>query len=287
MRGAGVSAARQGGPGPAAGRRQPRPEAAAPGFPVPAPRVPGPLPPGPLAHGPRVPRQRVPESSTRIGGQRHPSRAGGAAGGRPGRPQLRLVKPAGAEESREPAPLTGPEPERLPAAGRPGGTRVAAHAHEAGLPRPADLLREAGHPRQPGLPRQAGHLRQPGHPRPAVHARYPAQAGQPGSAVWRGGVRLTRRGRIVLTAFLVCLALVAVGLTAAARAQAASSGTSAGALDRSMTRVVVQPGQTLWSIAVKAAPAEDPRAVMQRIVDVNALRGTTLQPGQLLWVPKG
>jgi nucleoid-associated protein YgaU len=120
-----------------------------------------------------------------------------------------------------------------------------------------------------------------------VNARYPGQAGQSGSAVRRGGVRLTRRGRIVLTGFLVCLALVAVGLTAAARAQAASSGTSAGALDRRMTRVVVQPGQTLWSIAVKAAPADDPRAVMQRIADVNALRGTTLQPGQLLWVPKG
>jgi LysM repeat protein len=100
-------------------------------------------------------------------------------------------------------------------------------------------------------------------------------------------VRLTRRGRIVLGVLLAGLVLVAVGLAAAAQAQAASSGSSSAALRRSMTRVVVQPGQTLWSIASRAEPAADPRAVVQQIVDVNALPGTSIQPGQQLWVPKG
>jgi LysM repeat protein len=49
--------------------------------------------------------------------------------------------------------------------------------------------------------------------------------------------------------------------------------------------VVVHPGQTLWSIAAQAEPAADPRAVMQQIIDLNALRGTGIEPGQHLWVP--
>lgn len=160
---------------------------------------------------------------------------------------------------------------------------MAGPAHQAGRAHRAGSTCQAGDVRQPRpVSRPEGTFPAP---RAGTAQRHPAvrSLGQR----QRARVRLTRRGRIVLTAFLVCLALAAVGLTAAARAQAASSGTSAAALDRSMTRVVVRPGQTLWSIAVKAAPADDPRAVMQRIVDLNGLRGTTLQPGQLLWVPKG
>jgi len=49
---------------------------------------------------------------------------------------------------------------------------------------------------------------------------------------------------------------------------------------------VVRPGQTLWSIATKADPAADPRAVIQEIVDDNALAGTAVQAGQVIWVPR-
>ena len=100
-------------------------------------------------------------------------------------------------------------------------------------------------------------------------------------------MRLTRRGRVVVTVLLAVLALVAVGLTAAARAQAASSGISAAALKHSMTRVIVQPGQTLWGIALRADPGADPGMIVQEIVDINALPGIVLQPGQELWVPRG
>jgi len=51
--------------------------------------------------------------------------------------------------------------------------------------------------------------------------------------------------------------------------------------------VVVHPGQTLWSIASHAEPTADPRVVMQQIIDLNALRGTNIEPGQHLWVPRG
>lgn len=114
-----------------------------------------------------------------------------------------------------------------------------------------------------------------------VGARSRRRAGRAGS------VRLTRRGRVVLALLLAGLALLAMGLTAAAQAQAASSGPSAGAVKRSMTRVVVMPGQTLWSIALRAEPAADPRVVIQQIADVNGLRTTNLQPGEQLWVPRG
>lgn len=135
----------------------------------------------------------------------------------------------------------------------------------------------------------------------AVHAREPGPAGtrpgprgaarpgasRPGKA---GRVRLTRRGRLVLGVFAVMLAagLVTVfWLGVAGGAQAASHRLRPGAAYRGMTQVVVRPGQTLWSIASRAEPGADPRVVIQQIIEVNALRGAVIQPGESLWVPKG
>jgi LysM repeat protein len=47
----------------------------------------------------------------------------------------------------------------------------------------------------------------------------------------------------------------------------------------------VQPGQTLWGIATQAAPHADPRATVQRIIDLNHLAGTNLQVGESLTLP--
>jgi LysM repeat protein len=54
-----------------------------------------------------------------------------------------------------------------------------------------------------------------------------------------------------------------------------------------MTQVVVQPGQTLWSVAAAAEPSANAWAVVQQIIDVNALSSANVQAGELLWVPKG
>jgi hypothetical protein len=51
--------------------------------------------------------------------------------------------------------------------------------------------------------------------------------------------------------------------------------------------VVVRPGQSLWSIALWAQPAADPRVIVQEIIDLNALHGAAVQAGERLWVPKG
>jgi len=106
----------------------------------------------------------------------------------------------------------------------------------------------------------------------------------------RPAVRLTRRGRIVVTILMTaaCLLLTALAwMAVAARAQAADGGLPPGAVYRNLTSVVVRPGQTLWSIASQAEPAADPRAVVQQIIDLNALSGISIEPGQRLLVPRG
>lgn len=51
--------------------------------------------------------------------------------------------------------------------------------------------------------------------------------------------------------------------------------------------IVVEPGDTLWSIAVRCAPMVDPRKSIDVIYDLNHLANARIQPGQLLLVPQG
>ena len=46
----------------------------------------------------------------------------------------------------------------------------------------------------------------------------------------------------------------------------------------------VKPGDTLWSIARRIAPGQDPRPVVDELINENHLRGS-LQAGQALEVP--
>jgi hypothetical protein len=109
------------------------------------------------------------------------------------------------------------------------------------------------------------------------------------SAAERRPIRLTRRGRIVIGAIAVVAAAglaALIWLAVAGRAQAAGHVRPGSAAVHSMLRVVVRPGDTLWSIAAKADPNADPRIVIQQIVDDNALSGTAISAGQVLWVPR-
>jgi Tfp pilus assembly protein FimV len=56
--------------------------------------------------------------------------------------------------------------------------------------------------------------------------------------------------------------------------------------DRPPPRVtyVVEPGDTLWSIARQVAPGRDPRPVVDGLIEANDLRGG-LQAGQELSIP--
>lgn len=102
-----------------------------------------------------------------------------------------------------------------------------------------------------------------------------------------GPVRLTRRGRIVVGALaLVAAAVVAslLSLALAGGALAANHG-PARAGYQGMRQIVVQPGQTLWSIAAAVAPAADPRVIIPQLEAANSLPGSTVYPGETLWVP--
>lgn len=93
-------------------------------------------------------------------------------------------------------------------------------------------------------------------------------------------VRLTRRG--VVVAVLATLMLGALLLVAAwASAGAAPSAKPSIAPGATIT---VQPGDTLWSIAQRAAPSSDPRGVVEQLRQVNHLKSVALTPGQTLKV---
>jgi hypothetical protein len=96
-------------------------------------------------------------------------------------------------------------------------------------------------------------------------------------------VRLTRRGRVAVLLALVTLLLVAfslgkIGTQAAPR----SHGRPA-----ALATTTVHPGESLWAVAKRVAPGQDPRGVIARLQDVNHLDGATVRAGQLLLIPRG
>jgi LysM repeat protein len=96
----------------------------------------------------------------------------------------------------------------------------------------------------------------------------------------RPPLRLTRRGRVVLLGFFILMSCLAsaVLLTTASRAQDTPAGPPA--------TVVVQPHDTLWSIATRTAPDRDPYAAIAELQRINHLDGFVVHPGQTLALPR-
>src|SRR5208283_6196293 len=91
-------------------------------------------------------------------------------------------------------------------------------------------------------------------------------AGRAAGPVASHRLRLTRRGRIVL-AVLAVLVVCGLFVAGASAAQASGrAGPSAHGGPGAAERVVVQPGDTLWSIAQSAAPNADARTIVQEIL---------------------
>jgi LysM repeat protein len=78
----------------------------------------------------------------------------------------------------------------------------------------------------------------------------------------------------VLLAAVALLAVFCLGRFAAP----ASSATAP-------RRITVSAGQTLWQVALRAAPQADPRVTVARIEALNHLDGPAVRPGQSLRVP--
>ena len=175
----------------------------------------------------------------------------------------------------------------------------------------------AGAPRLVGTgPRVAGHLRpvpdrpagpEPRAAEPAAPARGAGRAptrrdqaaagGRPAASRVlargvRGGcaaperaasprLRLTRRGRRLV------LALALGGALALGSVASFVGGGDQGGLRLAGERsVVVQPGDTVWSIAGEVAgPGQDVRTVVDAIEELNDLEGSVVVPGQVLELP--
>ena len=92
---------------------------------------------------------------------------------------------------------------------------------------------------------------------------------------WRagraGGVRLSWRAAL---AVLVAV-LTAIGMAVAAHGDAPAA----------FSTVVVQPGDTLWSIAAQHYPGDDVRDRVQDIEAANGLHGPQIEAGETLRLP--
>jgi hypothetical protein len=99
------------------------------------------------------------------------------------------------------------------------------------------------------------------------------------------GLRLTRRGRIVVAGASALLVTALLGV-AAGVAQASSHALPRRVAEPSVTQVTVLPGQSLWSVGEAADPDADTRVVIQEIIGLNALTTMVIFPGERLWVPR-
>jgi LysM repeat protein len=98
----------------------------------------------------------------------------------------------------------------------------------------------------------------------------------------QGSVRLTRRGRIVLTLLMLGLVL---GVLFIFSGQSMASGESGAPIP---TRTVtVGEGDTLWAIATEVAGDGDIREAVHDIEQLNSLPGPALEVGQEIAVPIG
>ncbi len=98
----------------------------------------------------------------------------------------------------------------------------------------------------------------------------------------RGGrVHLTRRGR-----FVVVLGLVGLLLAAFSLGREASEASPRAAKGAPLEQVVVHEGESLWTIAQRIAPENDPRQVVAQIRRLNDLDTAEVAPGQQLVLPR-
>ena len=97
--------------------------------------------------------------------------------------------------------------------------------------------------------------------------------------------KLTARGRNVLRGTAVASLLIVIGAGFSAVGNASEKGVPSTPASQGYVRVVVAPGETLWSLASMVAGSGSVTAVEQEIVDANQLASTDLAAGDRLWVP--
>ena len=112
-------------------------------------------------------------------------------------------------------------------------------------------------------------------PRPLGRQAAPREQAPAGT-----GTHLTARGRVVVVATLVLLLLAAFSL-----GRTVAEGSTAVQPQAQVEQTTVLPGETLWSVAQRLAPGQDPRPVVDQIRRLNDLTSGELQAGQQLLLP--
>jgi len=97
--------------------------------------------------------------------------------------------------------------------------------------------------------------------------------------------KLTARGRNVVRGTAVASLLIVIGAGFSAVGNASEKGVPSTPASQGYVRVVVAPGETLWSLASMVSGSGSVTAVEQEIVDANQLASTDLAAGDRLWVP--
>ena len=96
------------------------------------------------------------------------------------------------------------------------------------------------------------------------------------------GISLNRRGRLARTLVVLSLAIVLASLLSAK----AGAGTQASSTASSpFITVTVAPGESVWSLATRVAPAGDVRSLVSEIVTINSLPSVNLTAGQKIRIP--
>lgn len=169
---------------------------------------------------------------------------------------------------------TCPDTPRSPAAERPSGPPSPFHALPGEPVAPAEARTAAGaRAMRRRRARLAADRRPPSGMVPSSVRRSAVVAADHGDEVDDRVYLVSRWVRLACTlCFTATAVLVAVVLLSSGSTQVVGS-------------VVVQPGDTLWSVAQRAEPGADPRTVVDRIKELNGLRGDAIVAGAVLQVP--
>jgi len=97
---------------------------------------------------------------------------------------------------------------------------------------------------------------------------------------------ITNRGRTVIMVSALIVATSSLAATFSAFNGAVASTTSISAAPVAAEEIIVQPGESYWSIARAIAPAgRSTQDVIDQIHDLNPFAGATLQSGTKILVP--
>ena len=98
-------------------------------------------------------------------------------------------------------------------------------------------------------------------------------------------MKLTSKGRNVVRATAVASLLIVIGAGFSAVGNASEHKVVVASATAGHVKVVVAPGETLWSLAALVAGNSDVSAVVDQIVTANGLTSSDIHAGQKLWVP--